>query len=66
MDSIEYYNKYAAKIYEDTVDVDMSQVMEEFLKELDEGDTILDLGCGSGRDSLTMYDMGYDVTPLDA
>ena len=32
MDSIEYYNKYAAKIYEDTVDVDMSQVMEEFLK----------------------------------
>ena len=26
----------------------------------------MDLGCGSGRDSLTMYDMGYDVTPLDA
>ena len=66
MDSIEYYNKYAAKVYEDTVDVDMSEIMEEFLKLLDEGDTILDLGCGSGRDSLTMYDMGFDVTPLDA
>ena len=66
MDSIEYYNKYAAKVYEDTVDVDMSEIMEEFLKLLEEGDTILDLGCGSGRDSLTMYEMGFDVTPLDA
>ena len=66
MDSIEYYNKYAAKVYEDTVDVDMSEIMEEFLKLLEEGDTILDLGCGSGRDSLTMYELGFDVTPLDA
>lgn len=66
MDSIEYYNKYAAKVYEDTVDVDMSEIMKEFLAELEEGDTILDLGCGSGRDSLILYDLGFDVTPLDA
>lgn len=66
MDSIEYYNKYAAKIYEDTVDADMSEIMDEFMKYLQEGDTILDLGCGSGRDSLTLYELGYDVTPLDA
>ena len=66
MDSIEYYNKYAAKIYEDTVDVDMSEILNKFLSLLNEGDTILDLGCGSGRDSKTMYDLGYDVTPLDA
>ena len=66
MDSIEYYNKYAAKIYEDTVDMDVSELLNRFLEELEEGDTILDLGCGSGRDSLVMYDMGYDVTPLDA
>ena len=55
-----------AKIYEDTVDMDVTDLMHQFLKELEEGDTILDLGCGSGRDSLIMYDMGYDVTPLDA
>ncbi|MDF2889269.1 MAG: Methyltransferase type 11 [Lacrimispora sp.] len=24
------------------------------------------MGCGSGRDSLTLYELGYDVTPLDA
>ena len=33
---------------------------------LEEGDTILDLGCGSGRDSLAFYEQGFDVTPLDA
>ena len=66
MDPVAYYNKYAAKIYEDTVDVDMSGILEEFLSLLKEGDTILDLGCGSGRDSLAMYELGYDVTPMDA
>jgi SAM-dependent methyltransferase len=40
--------------------------MKEFLDLLEEGDTILDLGCGSGRDSLSFYELGYDVTPLDA
>lgn len=66
MDSIDYYNKYAAKEFEETVNQDMSGIMREFLNYLEEGDTILDLGCGSGRDSLTLYELGYDVTPLDA
>ena len=66
MDSIDYYNKYAAKEFEETVNQDMSEIMREFLNYLEEGDTILDLGCGSGRDSLTLYELGYDVTPLDA
>ena len=66
MDSIDYYNKYAAKEFEETVNQDMSGIIKEFLDLLEEGDTILDLGCGSGRDSLTFYELGYDVTPLDA
>ncbi|WP_313583199.1 class I SAM-dependent methyltransferase [Lacrimispora sp.] len=66
MDSIDYYNKYAAKEFEETVNQDMSGIMKEFLDLLKEGDTILDLGCGSGRDSLSFYELGYDVTPLDA
>ena len=68
MDTIEYYNKYASRIFEDTVDRDMESQREEFLEELREidGDTILDLGCGSGRDSLAFYEQGFDVTPLDA
>lgn len=66
MDTIEYYNKYASQIFEDTVDQDMEELRQKFLKYLEEGDTILDLGCGSGRDSLAFYELGYDVTPLDA
>lgn len=66
MDPIDYYNKYAAKVFEDTVDQNMESITGEFLALLDEGDTILDMGCGSGRDSLTFYELGYDVTPLDA
>ena len=44
MDTIEYYNKYASRIFEDTVDRDMEPQREEFLEELREidGDTILD------------------------
>ena len=57
LDTIEYYNKYAAKIFEDTVELDMGEVRQKFLKHLEEGDTILDLGCGSGRDSLAFYEM---------
>lgn len=66
MDAIEYYDKYASKIFEDTVDLDLEELRQRFLKCLEEGDTILDLGCGSGRDSLAFYEQGYDVTPLDA
>ena len=46
MDTIEYYNKYASRIFEDTVDRDMERLREEFLEDLREGDgdTILDVG----------------------
>ena len=44
MDTIEYYNKYAAKIFEDTAELDMEDLRRRFLKYLEEGDTILDLG----------------------
>ena len=49
MDTIEYYNKYAAKIFEDTAELDTEELRSRFLKYLEEGDTILDLGCGSGK-----------------
>ena len=66
MDALDYYKKYAAMIFEETVEETGAEEMrEEFLSHLDEGDAILDLGCGSGRDSLEFYERGYDVTPLD-
>ena len=66
MDSIEYYNKHAAEYFQKTVDIDMQEHWDAFMKLLPEGASILDLGCGSGRDSAYFLSCGYDVTLLDA
>ncbi|MGM0502351.1 MAG: class I SAM-dependent methyltransferase [Bacillota bacterium] len=66
MDTIEYYNQNAEEFYNNTVNVDMSQQYQEFLAHLNKGAHILDLGCGSGRDSLYFLEHGYQVTALDA
>lgn len=65
MDPYEYYNQYASIYFENTVNLDVSELIEPFASYLEEGDAVLDLGCGSGRDSLTFLEMGYDVTALD-
>ena len=66
MDStIDYYNKRAKEYYERTVGVDMSHLCEKFLNYIKDGGHILDLGCGSGRDSLYFIEQGYKVTPID-
>jgi SAM-dependent methyltransferase len=65
LDSIDYYNKYATVYFESTVNVDISDVRKQFEELLPEGGAVLDLGCGSGRDSLAFYEDEFDVTPLD-
>ena len=64
--TIDYYNQNAAEFYENTVDVDLMDTYQEFLEHIKEGTTILDAGCGSGRDSLYFLDEGYEVTAIDA
>lgn len=65
MDSIDYYNRYAAPYYEATVDLDMSEIMQPFVDLLPEDAEVLDLGCGSGRDSLALEEHGFYVSPMD-
>ena len=65
MDSIDYYNKNAAAYFESTVQLDLSDLRQKFEELLPEGGSILDLGCGSGRDSLAFYEDEFEVTPLD-
>ncbi|MDF2588798.1 MAG: Methyltransferase type 11 [Anaerocolumna sp.] len=65
MDSIDYYNKYANLYFESTVELDMGETLEKFINYLPDGGEILDLGCGSGRDSLYFIERGFDVTALD-
>lgn len=66
MDSIEYYNQNAADYFERTVDIDMQEYWNHFTELVPEGGSILDLGCGSGRDSAYFISCGFDVTAMDA
>lgn len=63
--TLEYYNAKAASFVEGTLNVDFSAFQNEFAAYIRKGGRILDLGCGSGRDSKAFLDMGYDVVPVD-
>ena len=65
-DTIAYYNENAAAFVEGTLDADMSYVRDLFLRYVKVGGRILDAGCGSGRDSLSFMDAGYEVDAFDA
>jgi SAM-dependent methyltransferase len=63
--SIEYYNKNAEMYIKDTVTVDMRKLYNVFEKYLNQGDTVLDIGCGSGRDGRYFLGKGYNVYAHD-
>jgi len=65
MKTIDYYNKHAEEFIALTFDVDMESLYQPFLAELPEGARILDVGCGSGRDTLAFKDKGYQVEGID-
>ncbi len=63
--TLDYYNIHAAGFAADTVAVDFSETAERFLKQLPDKGHILDLGCGSGRDTKYFLEKGYAVTAAD-
>lgn len=63
--SIDYYNKNANNFFETTVNADMSKAYDIFEEKLIEKGKILDLGCGSGRDSKYFLSKGYEVVAID-
>ena len=64
--TIRYYEDHADVYVDSTVAVDMGSLYQPFLELLSEGCTILDAGCGSGRDSKHFADRGYRVKAIDA
>jgi SAM-dependent methyltransferase len=64
--NIEYYNENAESFFAGTVNADMSLWRDKFEKLLPDGGRVLDLGCGSGRDSLAFKQHGKAVVALDA
>lgn len=63
--TLDYYNSNAGQFVSGTVDVGFQETQERFLKYLDRGSRILDLGCGSGRDTRYFLDRGYQVRATD-
>lgn len=65
MDNVNYYNDNAHEFIKNTKNANMHSLYEVFLRNL-KGAKVLDLGCGSGRDSLYFSTNGYEVTAIDA
>ena len=64
-ETLDYYDKNAEVFANGTADIEFSEMQDMFLAELKEGVSILDFGCGSGRDSRYFLQKGYRVTALD-
>ena len=60
-----YYQEHAKDFIKDTFECDMSKQYRFFEKHLKDKGTILDIGFGSGRDSLYFKSKGYDVYSID-
>ena len=65
MTTIDYYNQNAEAFVQGTLYADMHEHYNRFLPYLPEQARILDLGCGSGRDTLFFLKQGYSVVPVD-
>lgn len=60
-----YYDTHADEFYKNTVNVEFSTTQGRFLAKLKRGASILDFGCGSGRDTKYFLEQGYHVEAID-
>ena len=65
MNTLNYYNDNADNFAASTRDVDFTETQERFLRLMPPGGSILDFGCGSGRDTKFFLEKGYRVEAID-
>jgi ubiquinone/menaquinone biosynthesis C-methylase UbiE len=63
--TLRYYANHAAEYFARTRNIDLTPIYGPFLERLSEGSSILDLGCGSGRDACHFAARGHWVAALD-
>ena len=63
--TIDYYNRNADWYYWTTVGVDMDVFRKKFASYLPGEASVIDMGCGSGRDVMAFSDMGHNAVGLD-
>lgn len=61
-----FYQLNANTYIEKTIHLDMERIRKKFINLLPRSAHILDIGCGSGRDSRVFLDYGFRVTATDA
>ena len=70
MGTLDYYQRNAKNFFSQTINVDMQNVYHPFLEylpktHLSNQQKILDVGCGSGRDSVFFANKGFEVVAID-
>ena len=63
--TLNYYNENAADYYHATLHLTPIDQICTFLNHLPAKGKILDIGCGSGRDSMLFKNKGYEVTMVE-
>jgi cyclopropane fatty-acyl-phospholipid synthase-like methyltransferase len=61
-----YYQENAASLTEHYESADMSDIHTQLLKHLPEKGSILEIGCGSGREAAFLLRSGFDITAVAA
>lgn len=64
-ETIGFYDANAASYVAETAGVEFGALQREFARRLPKGGRVLDLGCGSGRDSLAFLGAGFVVDAVD-
>lgn len=64
-ETISYYDKNTADFIQTTQTIDFHEIQELFLSYLPKNASILDFGCGAGRDTKYFLDHGYQVCAID-
>lgn len=65
MNTLTYYNQNAQAFIAATASVDFTATQTRFTVYLSQGATILDFGCGSGRDTKYFLSQGFQVEAID-
>lgn len=61
----QYYHDNSQEFFDSTINADTTPLYDHFLKYVPDNGYILDLGCGSGRDTKAFLNRGYRVDAID-
>ena len=64
--TMDFYKKTASSYADKTFKADVDEIRGRFLSYLEPNASILDLGCGSGRDLMAFTEAGFTATGVDS